>query len=377
VATSIGSEDVRRTAASPYIEWAKLHSAATWNLATSGVPQASLADLGVAPEHLPLSGPNAYGYAPLLERIAAHHGVDPSMVVTTTGCSMANFLAMAALVEPGDEVLVERPTYEPLLLAAAHLGASIARVDRRAGDGFRLDADAVIEAITPRTRVVVLANLHNPSSQLTPNDSLRRIGEAASRVGARVLVDEVYLDAVFVDHPGTAVHLGPAFLSTSSLTKVYGLSTLRCGWVIADAPLVARIGRLNDLYGNVQPFAMDYLAAAAFDRLPGLHVRTRELLDANRRLFTAWATERSDIAFAATEWGTTVCVHPTRTGAEHLCTELRTKHDVSIVPGRFFELPDHVRISLCTESGVLSGGLSRIAEALGHLGSRFQVGAGL
>jgi len=355
---------MRSAASSPYIEWAKLHSAATWNLATSGVPHASLADIGGVPDQMELSGPNAYGYAPLLQRIADHYGVAPAMVVTTTGCSMANFLALAALVEPGDEVLVERPTYEPLLLAAAHLGASIARVDRRPDDGFRLDADAVIEAITPRTRVVVIANLHNPSSQLTSNDTLQRIGEAASRAGARVLVDEVYLDAVFEGAPGSSVHLGSAFVSTSSLTKVYGLSALRCGWVIADAPLVDRIRRLNDLYGNVQPFAMDWLAAAAFDRLPALRGRTHALLAANRRLFAAWAAGRDDVTFAPTAWGTTVCVRPTRQNAEHLCTELRTTHDVSIVPGRFFELPDHVRISLCTESALLAEGLRRIGVVL-------------
>ena len=355
---------MKRAASSPYLEWAKLHSTATWNLATSGVPHASLEDLG-APQPLPLSGPNAYGYAPLLERIAAHHGVDPSMVVTTTGCSMANFLALAALVGPGDEVLIERPTYEPLLRAAAHLGAAIVRVDRRAGDGFRLDADAVIDAMTARTRVVVVANLHNPTSQLTSNETLQRIGEAALRVRAQVIVDEVYLDAVFADQPGSAVHLGPAFVSTSSLTKVYGLSGLRCGWVLADAPLVERIRRLNDLYGNVQPFAMDWLAAAAFDRLPLLRQRTRDLLEGNRELFASWAAGRDDLAFTATDWGTTVCVRPTRTDAERLCTELRAHHDVSVVPGRFFELPDYLRVSLCTEPDVLREGLRRIGGVLG------------
>jgi aspartate/methionine/tyrosine aminotransferase len=356
---------MKRTASSPYIEWAKLHSAATWNLATSGVPHASLSDIGGVPDRMELSGSNAYGYAPLLERIADHHRAAPAMVATTTGCSMANFLALAALVAPGDEVLVERPTYEPLLLAAVHLGASIARVDRRAADGFRLDADAVIEALTPRTRVVILANLHNPSSQLIDNDTLHRIGEAAARVGARVVVDEVYLDAVFDDHPGTAVHLGPAFVSTGSLTKVYGLSALRCGWVIADATLAERIRRLNDLYGNVQPFVMDWLAAAAFDRLPVLRQRTRALIHTNRQLFAAWAAGRDDVTFAPTAWGTTVCVRPTRVDAERLCADLRVRHDVSIVPGRFFEAPDHVRISLCAESTVLAEGLRRIGQTLG------------
>ena len=86
-----------RIASSPYLEWAKLQSAAPWNLATSGVHPATLADIGGLPDSMPLTGPNAYGYAPLLERIAAHYLVHPSQVVTATGCSMANFLALAAL----------------------------------------------------------------------------------------------------------------------------------------------------------------------------------------------------------------------------------------------------------------------------------------
>ena len=353
-----------RIASTPYLEWAKLRSAATWNLATSGVHPATFTDIGGVAHPVPLSGPNAYGYAPLLERIGAHHRVSPAQVVTATGCSMANFLALAALVEAGDEVLVERPTYEPLLLAAAHLGASVARFDRRASDGFRLDADAVVAAITPRTRLVVLANPHNPSSQLAPNDTLRRIGDAAHRVGARVMVCETYLDAVFDGHPGSCVHLGAAFVSTSSLTKVYGLSALRCGWVIADETLVRRIWRLNDLYGNVQPFVMDSLAVSAFDRLRALRTRARALLELNHRVFAEWAAGRDDLAFALPTWGTTVCARPTRIDAERLCGHLRARHEVSVVPGRFFEAPDHVRIGLCGETSVLSEGLSRIGECL-------------
>ncbi len=353
-----------RIASSPYLEWAKLQSAATWNLATSGVHPATFADIGGLPDSAPLSGPNAYGYAPLLAHIAAHYRVRPSQVATAAGCSMANFLALASLIEPGDEVLVERPTYEPLLLAALRLGASVARFDRPASDGFRLDANAVLAAITPRTRVVVLANPHNPSSQLASSDTLWRIGEAAHRVGARVLVCETYLDAVFDDAPGSCVHFGPAFVSTASLTKVYGLSSLRCGWVIADESLVHRIWRLNDLYGNVQPFVMDWLAAAAFDHLPALRARARTLLDLNHRVFAEWAAQRDDLAFTMPTWGTTVCARPTRVDAGRLCDHLRARHEVSVVPGRFFEAPDHVRIGLCGETAVLREGLSRIGECL-------------
>ena len=348
----------------PYIEWAKLASAARWNLATSGLPHLSADDLGGWPLSGELTGPNGYGYPPLLERIGAHHGVAPSQVVTATGCSMANFLALAALITPGDEVLIERPTYDPLLLAAAHLGARVARFDRRAADGFGIDPDAVATAITPRTRLIVLANLHNPSSQHSGNDVLSRIGDAASRVGARVLVDEVYLDTVFDDPPGSCVHLGAAFLATGSLTKAYGLSALRCGWILADEELARRIWRMADLYGNVQPFPMDLLAVAAFDRLPALRARSRAILDANRAIFANWAAGRQDLMFTLPAWGTTVCVKPTRVDAERLCESLRAEHEVSVVPGRFFEQPDYFRLSLCTDSDTLTEGLRRMALAL-------------
>jgi len=353
-----------RVMESPYIEWAKVTSAARWNLATSGLPHLSANDIGGWPETPLLTGPNAYGYPPLLERIAAHHRVRPAQVVTATGCSMANFLALAALVEPGDEVLIERPTYDPLLLAASHLGARLVRFDRRAADGFRVDADEVVAAISPRTRVVVLANLHNPSSQQTPNAALARIGDAAARIGAHVIVDEVYLDTVFDAEPGSCVHLGPSFVATGSLTKAYGLSALRCGWVIADDELARAIWRMTDLYGNVQPFAMDLLAVQAFDRLPALRARSRALLDVNRAVFAAWSATRDDLSFDLAPWGTTVCVRPTRMDAEHLCERLRAECDVSVVPGRFFEQPDYIRISLCTDTPVLQEGLRRLNQLL-------------
>ena len=353
-----------RVSATPYIEWAKLAPVCTYNLAASGLPPAAVQDIGGMPAEVPLHGDNAYGYAPLLDRIARHHGVALSQVVTTTGCSMANYLALAALVEPGDEVLVERPTYEPLLLAAAHLGAAIKRFERRAGHHFEIAAADVTAALTDRTRLIVLTNLHNPTSQSIPPDVLRAIGNAADRVGARVLVDEVYLDAVFEATPPSCVHLGPQFVATRSLTKVYGLPALRCGWILGDASLITRAWRINDLIENTRPFLMDLLAAQAFEHLPALLARSRHLLDENRRTLAAWAEGRDDIEIAVPAWGTTVCARPLRTDAATLCATARRDYDLAVVPGHFFELPDQIRIGLCAEPAIVREGLARLGECL-------------
>lgn len=352
---------------SPYLEWAKRHSVARWNLASSGVPHLSIDEIGGWPPAAALTAANGYGYEPLLERIAAHHRVHPTQVVTANGCSMANYLALAALIEPGDEVLIERPTYDPLLQAAGHLGARVVRFERRAEDGFAVDPEAVEAAITDRTRVIVLANLHNPSSQHTPNAVLTQIGAAAEKVGARVIVDEVYLDTVFDQPPGSCVHLGPAFIATGSLTKAYGLSGLRCGWVIADEALARRIWSLVDLHGNVQAPAMDVLAAAAFDRLPALAARSRALLDTNHRTFAAWLAANDTIACTLPRWGTTVFAIPTRQAhldGSLLCHVAHADYDVAIVPGVFFERPDYFRLSLSTDTATLEEGLRRLGRAL-------------
>jgi aspartate/methionine/tyrosine aminotransferase len=352
-----------RIAETPYIQWAK-RKKGTWNLSTSGVPHATLAELTAAPADMPLAGDNAYGYEPLLERIARHYRVRAAEVVTATGCSMANFLTLAAIVEPGDEILMERPTYEPLLRAAKHLGAQVERFDRLPARRFEVDAEEVAARISPRTRAVVLTNLHNPSGHSLAQETLRHIGAAAERHGARVIIDEVYLDGIFDGTALSCVHLGPAFISTNSLTKIYGLSALRCGWVIAHEALARRVWHVSDLYENVRPFAPDWLGVAAFDRLDALRERSRLLLNTNRRVFVEWLHDRSDLDCAVPDWGTTICARPLTINAARLCELLREHYDVTVVPGKFFELDDHVRIALCSDTHVLREGLARIGECL-------------
>ena len=105
----------RTNAGSPYMEFAKLRSAAKYNLATSGIMSYPLAELPVKLEDLEINGPTLYGYAPLLERLARRNGVAPDCVTTVAGTSMANHLALAATLAPGDEALLEHPTYELLV----------------------------------------------------------------------------------------------------------------------------------------------------------------------------------------------------------------------------------------------------------------------
>src|SRR5262249_9639011 len=177
-----------------FMHWAKTHPKVKYDLTLSGILNLPFVELDVKLSDLELHGDNAYGYRPLVEAIAKHRRVTPENVVTVSGgTSMANHLAMAALLEHGDEVLIEQPTYDPLLAVADYLGAKIKRFPRRFEDSYKIDVDVLEQEITKRTRLIVITNLHNPSSALVEDSTVRKIGDLARTVGARVLVDEVYL----------------------------------------------------------------------------------------------------------------------------------------------------------------------------------------
>jgi aspartate/methionine/tyrosine aminotransferase len=315
---------------------------------------------------LDLDGASHPRYAPLREAIARRYGVSADQVVAADGTSMANFLAMAALISPGDEVLIERPTYEPLLGAASFLGADIRRFERNPADGFRIDPDEVASAMSERTRLIVITNLHNPSSALAEEDDLRALGELARQQNARVLADEVYLDSA-VPPRRSAAHLGPEFVCTNSLTKVYGLSGLRCGWILAEPELAERMWRLNDLFGVNQAHPAERLACIAFEQLATVIGDTPQMLERNRASFNVFAASRADLECLPVEHG--IVAFPRWTGgdAERLDARLRERYDTAVVPGRWFDMPDHFRVGLGCPTDMFAKGLKQLSAALDDL----------
>lgn len=353
-----------RVMASTYMEWAKLRSHARFNLATSGIMSYPLAGLPVTMAELEINGPTVYGYEPLQERLARKCGVGAECVVAAAGTSMANHLAMAAVLSPGDEVLVERPTYGLLLETASYLGANVVRFERRAENGFRVDVEDVKAKITEKTRLVVLTNPHNPTGALIDAETMRAIGEAAAKVGARVLVDEVYLDMVYDGSVASCFGLGENFIVTSSLTKAYGLSGLRCGWILAEAGLAKRMWRLNDLFGASTHHTGELLSVIALDHLEQVRERAMKLLEVNGAALRAFFEGREDLEVLPYAWGTVSFPRLRRGSVEEFCEVLRGRYETSVVPGRFFEMAEHFRIGIGGETGMTAEGLGRLGEAL-------------
>lgn len=357
----------RRVRASEYMHWAKTRSRARFNLATSGLANLTFQELQVSLADLELTGESGYGYQPLISLLAHRFHVDAASVVTAAGTSFANHLALAALINPGDEILFESPSYEPLLATAEYLGATVKRFQRRFEDGWRISAAEVERNLSPRTRLIVITNFHNPSGVLTENQTLKEVGELAKRSNARVLVDEVYLEMLFGEPSPTAFHLGDHFVVTSSLTKAFGLSGLRCGWILAEPELAQRMWRLNDLFAATPVHSGERLSVVALNQLPAIAERAKSRLDQHRVMLNQFLDSRDDLEAIRPAFGSIMFPRVNGQSSERLCELLREKHETSVVPGRFFEMPAHFRIGMGGDTESFRQGLDRLGQALDEL----------
>src|SRR5205085_8281722 len=353
----------REVMGSSYMNWAKTSSGAKFNLATSGLGNLKLGELDVSLDDLEITD-GGYGYQPLLQAIATRYRVNTNSVVTAAGTTFANHLAMAALIRPGDEVLFEHPAYEPMLALAHYLGAEVKRFSRTFEKIFRIVPEEIEPLITNRTRLIVLTNLHNPSGVLIDDSIIKKIGEIARRVGARVLVDEVYIETLFEESPRNAFHLGNEFVVTNSLTKAFGLSGLRCGWIFAEPELARRMWLLNDLFAATPVHAGERLSVVAMRQITNIAERSKELLDRNRGILNAFLDTRDDLEVVRPEFGTVMFPRLRHGTSDELCRVLREKYETSVAPGRFFEMPAHFRVGIAGQTDVLEAGLERLGKAL-------------
>jgi hypothetical protein len=390
-----------------YMQWAKQHPHARWDLCGSDLLPCTLDDLPEAAAAVQLNGPNDDGYAPLVEAIARRYGVGANQVATGTGTSGVNFLVCAALLDAEDEVLVETPGYDPLFAAPEMLGARVVRFPRRFEDAYALDPDLVARALTDRTRLIIMTNLHNPSGVRASDDALARVGRLAERVGAHVLVDEVYLDAAFVDvglrgstvsprapqrgsragDPATiepvegripgfgprtsdagrrpAACLGDVFISTSSLTKSYGLAGLRCGWALASPDVAERVRRARDIIDGTGVFPAERMSVVAFEHLDRLAARALSILEPNFPLVRRFLDGRRELEYVPPAGGTVV--FPRLRGhadAGPFIERLLREEEVGVVPGRFFQAPAHFRLAFGGPRKTLQCGLDGIGRML-------------
>ncbi len=372
-----------------YMAWAKaVPLGARYNLTASGMADTALSSPfpDPTPPHPP-SGPQEMAWPDAMARrdiawdsvdaltrtVAERYDVDPELVTPTHGASLAITHALIALVRAGDHVVVERPTYEPLHRAPEILGAQVSRLERTLDNGWAVVPDRLAQLLTSRTKVVLLTNLHNPSGVAMDAAALKEIAELAARVGALVLVDEVYLDFDFSsDAEATfqpACKVAPNCISWSSTTKAFGYSSLRAGWIVSADPDAARAIRAASDYLHVYPpVATTQLGARVLRNAADLQQRAQEVAAAGRRVMERWVEAEPRVAWVPPSFGITSLIKlpdrmPDTTFADHL----RERYETQVVPGSMFEAPGYVRVSFGIDPSILEQGLANISAALDDL----------
>jgi aspartate/methionine/tyrosine aminotransferase len=358
---------VTKVRESEYLEWARSQGNIKYSLALSGVPPVDVNLLSPSVDDFTMVADNEYGWPPLLERIAHRYGVEPRNVVLAHGTSMANHLACAALLEAGDHVVIERPVYDPLVAVPRYLGCEIGFFDRREEDAYALDVARVEAAVTQRTRLVILSNLHNPTGAVVDRADLESLAQLAERRDFHVLADEVYLEWVYGmgkdPEIRSAINVSPRFVTTRSLTKVFGLAALRAGWILAEAELATRMRRLNGLFASSMSHPAERLAARTFEHAKTLLERQRKRVARNRSVVTKFIESQSRLSWVAPDAGTVGFVRLEGGSVDELVERLLAK-DSLVTPGRFFGPDDHFRIGFGMEIDQLNEGLKRLGATL-------------
>ncbi|HXX67821.1 MAG TPA: pyridoxal phosphate-dependent aminotransferase [Polyangiaceae bacterium] len=348
-----------------YLRWATRHyGRVSYDLGRSGVYGRDRPALGV-----PSDLESFEHWDELRARIARYNGVADDEALPVLGASHGLYIAYATLLSPGDEVLIERVTYEPMHRIAEGIGANVATFERSAACRFALDPAAVARSITDRTRVIAVTNLHNPGGVRADEAALHEVARLAAATGAHVLVDEVYApfgslcDARAV-WGKSARNLAPNVVAVGSLTKCYGLGAHRVGWVLGPRDVIARAE--DALVASLGHAPVPWMAFGlrAFDRLPAFAEWSRATMAGKSRRVEAWFASRPHFA-----WSTA------REGLFGFAVDLRAQddltprieqgvrdHGVIVAPGAFFGVPNAFRLAWSIEDDKLDEALVRLGR---------------
>ena len=315
-----------------------------------------------------LSEPNPWGLPALKELISSQYGINAQNIILTRGATNAIFLICQCLLEHGDEVLVETPCYEPLWKTPELVGAGVTFIDRREPD-YSFSLKEIAEKVNKRTRLFILTNIHNPTCSFLSEDELLKILKIvrSKNKETKILVDEVYLDFI-ENRPPPSFLLDNGFITISSLTKVYGFSFLRCGWIAADKKILSKIRYDQVFVDGIGSRYLEALSTIVMENLDEYRTLSRNVVSKNRKVISemfAPLLEEGKIYGSLPDAG---CLYfpkiPGIKNTDALVGYLEKEHKVCIVPGRFFGKADHIRIGFGGSTNKLREGLKRFIKGL-------------
>ena len=340
------------------------------NLSESGVHPLQVSDLETDLQDVRLGYPQSNGPAELRELISRlYSDCTPDNVLVTTGTAEANHISIWALVEPGDQVAVMLPNYMQIWGLASTLGAEVLPLWLRETAGrWAPDFDALQRTLTDRTRLIAVCNPNNPTGGVFTEGEMNTVCELAEKVGAWVVVDEVYRGAELSGETSPSFYgRYDKLLVTSGLSKAYGLPGLRIGWVAGPSKQIAELWSYKD-YTTIGPGPVSVrLAEAALE--PQRHAkileRTRSVLKKQLPIIENWAKDQGVFELIPPLAGAIVYLkYNLDIDSLDLVERLRQEKSVLIVPGEHFHMERYLRIGYGGPVEDLEEGLALFGELL-------------
>jgi aspartate/methionine/tyrosine aminotransferase len=237
---------------------------------------------------------------------------------------------------------------------------------------WALDRNALDEAVSPETKMIVVVNPNNPTGRIMSEAEMDAVVAAAERVGAWLLADEVYRGAEREREETPSFHgRYDRVLAQGSMSKAYGLPGLRVGWTVGPAEAVAAMWRRHEYTTIALSMLSDHLTRTALSPTvrPQILARTRMLLKGGYGLLGEWLGEQDDV-FSGTPpdaAAITFLKYDLPINSTAWMKQLRDESSVLIVPGDHFGLDQHIRLSFAVPEPQLLEGLARISESVGRL----------
>jgi aspartate/methionine/tyrosine aminotransferase len=305
--------------------------------------------------------------------IAAHYAYpgmnDARNVCLTTGTQEAMYVAIKTLLDPADdELLVIEPAYPAYAKIAELEGIAVCTIGMPASTGFAYDAAAILAAVTPATRLIILASPANPTSRVITRAQMKVLAEGLLARGGEpvwILADEVYRELTYIDDPGHAGDVYPYTIAINGLSKSSALTGLRLGWTIAPAPLCdellkvhAWVSTATSTFGQRVAHGIFSEPGALAEALPWYCTQRAAIIDVLRS---------SGLTFVEPDGAFYTCVKlPHGTDSLAAAYRLIEEHDVVTIPGVAFgaDLEGWLRLSWVAPIEAFREGVTRIAGAV-------------
>ena len=311
--------------------------------------------------------------AAIAENILAHGGAryGPENIVVTPGGQQAMFIIALGLLDPGDEMLVPCPGYNPYLQAAELTGAALVSVRVPPETNFTLTADLVRQHVTPRSKLLVLINPGNPTGTVIPPSEVEAICEVARAHDLIVVSDEIYARLTYDGARAQPVAALPGMhertLTLSGVSKAYAMTGWRVGYFAGPSDLIPGLAEIHHAFAISTSAVGQHAALAALTGPQECVEEIRRTFDERRRALCTGLTEMG-IPFAEPQGAFYVYAKVAETGvaATEFCERLLAEGRVMIFPGKIYGdyTDDWARISLTQTVPRIREALDRLADVV-------------